>query len=72
MLSYGELGGIQMRGVKFVLVICLLAIAVMAVLSVTYPELQQPFRDFFGGVWTYIGNLFDVFFGPLKEALRPG
>ena len=55
----------------FVLAICLLAIAVMAVLSVTYPELQEGFRDFFANAWTRIGTFFRLFFEPFKQAFAP-
>jgi len=56
----------------FALVVCLLVIAVAAVLSVTYPELQQKFaeslRDF--------GESLRVFFSkmaePFKEAFLKG
>ena len=61
-----------MKTLKLVLVICLLAIAVMAVLSVTYPGMQDIFRDFFAGLFTRIGNFFNLFFGPLKEAFVRG
>jgi len=61
-----------MKTVKFVLVICLLAVAVMAVLSVTYPELQQPFRDFFAGAWMRIGAFFNFFLEPFKRAFVQG
>ncbi|MDR2686374.1 MAG: hypothetical protein LBB75_01360 [Oscillospiraceae bacterium] len=52
----------------FVLAICLLALAVMAVLSVTYPELQQGFRDFFADAWARVGTFFRLFFEPFKQA----
>ena len=56
----------------FVLAICLLALAVMAVLSVTYPELQQGFRDFFANAWTRIGNFIRFFTEPFKRAFLQG
>jgi len=61
-----------MKTAKLILVICLLAVAVMAVLSVTYPELQQGFRDFFVDVWTRIGTFFRLFSEPFKQAFVRG
>ena len=61
-----------MKTAKFVLVICLLVIAVMAVLSVTYPELQQPFRDFFQGLGERIGTFFRLFTEPFRQAFLRG
>ena len=52
----------------FVLAICLLALAVMAVLSVTYPEMQQGFQDFFAETARRTGNFFALFTRPFKEA----
>ena len=56
----------------FALVICLLVIAVAAVLSVTYPELQQKFVDFGREVGTRIGNFFRLFTEPFKQAFLRG
>ena len=56
----------------FVLTICLLAAAVMAVLSVTYPELQQGFRDFFANAWARTVTFFRLFFEPFKRAFVQG
>jgi len=53
---------------KFALVVCLLVIAVAAVLSVTYPELQQRFAEFFREVGARIGNFFRLFTEPFKQA----
>ena len=54
------------RYIKFVLVICLLAVGVMAVLSVTYPELQPKFLGGFQSLGGWLGNLF----GPGIERVR--
>ena len=56
----------------FVLAICLLAVAVMAVLSVTYPELQERFRAFFADMWVRIGNFVRFFTEPFKRAFLQG
>jgi len=57
---------------KFVLVICLLSIAVMAVLSVTYPELQEGFRVFFAGLGEFAGRLLRFFTEPFRQAFVRG
>ena len=56
----------------FVLAICLLAVAVMAVVSVTYPETQQGFRDFFANAWIRAGAFFRLFTEPFRQAFVRG
>jgi len=45
----------------FALVICLLVVAVAAVLCVTYPDLQPKFREFFQGIWDCLCQFFRNF-----------
>jgi len=59
------------RYIVFVLVILLLAVAVMAVLSVTYPGLQEKFADFFRDVGAWFSNFFGKFAKPIEDALVP-
>ena len=54
--------------VVFVLAICLLALAILAVLSVTYPEMQEGFRAFFEETGRRIGNFFELFTEPFRKA----
>ena len=61
-----------MKTVKFVLVICLLAIAVMAVLSVTYPEMQEGFRAFFESLGEFAGRFVRLFTEPFRQAFVRG
>jgi len=54
----------------FALVICLLVIAVMAVLSVTYPELQERFREWGDSTREFIRNFIDSLLSPFRGALE--
>jgi len=53
---------------KFALVMVLLAVAVIAVLCVTYPELQQTFKDFLANLWAGVCKLFEYIISPFREA----
>ena len=52
----------------FALIVCLSVIAVAAVLSVTYPEMQQKFAQSIHDAGERISGFFELFFRPFKEA----
>jgi len=56
----------------FILMAILLVVAVFAVLCVTYPELQQPIKEFMENTGKGIGNFFGALFEPIKKAFVRG
>lgn len=52
----------------FALVVCLLVIAVAAVLCVTYPEMQEKFAQSMQEFGQRVGAFFRMFLEPFKEA----
>jgi len=56
----------------FVLVVLLLAAGVIAVLCVTYPELQQNIKEFLENFFHGIGNFFKEIFKPVESAFNGG
>ena len=53
---------------SFILAAVLLVVAVVAVLCVTYPEVQQPIKEFLENTGKAIGNFFAALFKPIKDA----
>ncbi|MCL2298570.1 MAG: hypothetical protein FWC27_00285 [Firmicutes bacterium] len=54
------------------LVVLLLAAGVIAVLCVTYPELQQNIKEFLENFFHGIGNFFKEIFKPVESAFNGG
>ena len=61
-----------MKIIKLLLVILLLAVAVMAVLSVTYPEMQQGIKEFLEGLYQRFSEAFGAIFKPVGDAFNGG
>ena len=65
----GAAEGREMKNLgTFIIVIVLIAVAVLAVLCVTYPELQEPIKVSLENTGKAIGNFFNAFFEPIKKA----
>jgi len=62
------MGDTMKKTFVFALVICLLVIAVAAVLSVTYPELQPKFKESMDNTGEFLRNFVDSLTSPIRQA----
>jgi len=57
---------------KFIMMMLLLAIGVLAVLCVTYPELQSGIKEFLENLWAGIRHFFAPFIDHFRQAFVRG